>query len=417
MGDVELAGHHRRDPAGILRDDLDDQLLELHRALVLVHRRAPFVGIVALQHDLGARLPALETPRSGAVGALDAVVLAQRFHAFLVVDHVGEHGELQQQLGERLLEFVLDGIGIGRAQFLDVAGAPGKRSLDRGVLQPLEAVDHVLGREFLAAAERHVVAQFEGVGLAVLADRPRLGEIRDRRAAVPVERHQRVLEHVDDVGGRPPGRALRVVVRRVDTLHHVERLRRSGARDANCQCHTENGSDHVCSLGSRTSRKASPRRLAASTITKIAQLGIGRDVGRHEQEVAALRRHHAEFGGRRLRAHAEEAERRADQDDLAKAKGEEHEDRRNAVQRQVAPDQRAVRHADRAAGFHEFLAHDADRGASRHPRDVGHGGNHQRNDHGGQAAPKIAATASPIRIAGKASITSTSRMIQPSSRR
>ena len=32
-------------------------------------------------------------------------------------------------------------------------------------------------------------------------------------------------------------------------------------------------------------------------------------------------------------------------------------------------------------------------------------------------APKIAATASPIRIAGKASITSTSRMIQPSSRR
>ena len=32
-------------------------------------------------------------------------------------------------------------------------------------------------------------------------------------------------------------------------------------------------------------------------------------------------------------------------------------------------------------------------------------------------APKIAATASPIRIAGKASITSTRRMIQPSRRR
>ena len=40
---------------------------------------------------------------------------------------------------------------------------------------------------------------------------------------------------------------------------------------------------------------------------------------RHEQEVAALGRHHAEFGGRRLRAHAEEAERCADQDDLAEA--------------------------------------------------------------------------------------------------
>jgi hypothetical protein len=32
-------------------------------------------------------------------------------------------------------------------------------------------------------------------------------------------------------------------------------------------------------------------------------------------------------------------------------------------------------------------------------------------------APNTAATASPIRIAGKASSTSTSRMIQPSSRR
>ena len=192
------------------------ELLELHRALVLVHRRAPFVGVVALQHDLGARLPRFETPRPGAVGALDAVVLAQRLDAFLVVDHVGEHGELQQQFGVRLLELVFDGVGIGRAQFLDVAGAPGIRPLDRGILQPLEAVDHVLGGELLAAAERHVVAQLEGVGLAVLADRPRLGEIGNRRAAVPVERHQRVLEHVDDVGGRPPGGALRIVVRRVD---------------------------------------------------------------------------------------------------------------------------------------------------------------------------------------------------------
>src|SRR6478736_486675 len=77
-----------------------------------------------------------------------------------------------------------------------------------------------------------------------------------------------------------------------------------------------------------------------------------RDMRRHEQEVAALRRHHAEFGRRRLRAHAEEAERRADQDDLAEAQGEKHEDRRNAVERQIAPDQRAVRYADGATGLH-----------------------------------------------------------------
>ena len=125
VGDVELAGHHRRDAAGILGHDLDDELFEFHRPLVLVHRGAPFVGVVALEHDLGARLPVIETPRPGAVGALDAVILAQRLDALLVVDHVGEHRELQQQFGERLLEFVFDGVRIGRAQFLDVAGAPG----------------------------------------------------------------------------------------------------------------------------------------------------------------------------------------------------------------------------------------------------------------------------------------------------
>ena len=178
---VELAGHHRGDAAGILRHDLDHQLLELHRPLVLVHRGAPLVGVVALQHDLRARLPGLEAPRAGAVGALDAVILAQRLDIVLVEDGVGEHGELQQQLGERLGQLVLDGVGIGRAQLLDVAGAPGEGALDLRALQPLEGEDHVLGGELLAAAEGDVVAQLEGVELAVGADGPRLGEIGDRR--------------------------------------------------------------------------------------------------------------------------------------------------------------------------------------------------------------------------------------------
>ena len=79
---------HGGDAAGILGHDLDDQLLEFHRALVLVHRRAPFVGVVALQHDLGARLPALEAPWPGTVDRLDTIVLAERLHALLVVDRV-----------------------------------------------------------------------------------------------------------------------------------------------------------------------------------------------------------------------------------------------------------------------------------------------------------------------------------------
>ena len=221
-GDVELSAQHGGDAAGILGHDLDAELLELHRALVLVHRRAPFVGVVALQHDFRARLPALEAPRSGAVDRLDAVVLAERFHAFLVVDGGGEHRELEQKIGEWLIEFVFDGVGIGRAQFLDVAGTPGQRRLQLGAGQALEGIDHVGGGELLAAAELHVVAQLESIELAVLADGPRFGEVGDRRLAVPVHRDQRVLEHVDDVGGRRPCGALAVIMRRVERFHHLQ---------------------------------------------------------------------------------------------------------------------------------------------------------------------------------------------------
>ena len=154
---------------------------------------------MALQHDLGARLPALETPRAGAVDPLDAVVLAELLHAFPIVDGVGVHRELQQQFGVGLVQFVFDRIGIGRAQLLDVAGSPAVGRLGLRILQALEAVDHIGGGEFLAAAERHVVAQLECISPAILADGPRFGEIRDRRPAVPVERHQRILDHVDDV--------------------------------------------------------------------------------------------------------------------------------------------------------------------------------------------------------------------------
>ena len=224
MGDVELPAHHRRDPRRILRHDLDRELLELHRALVLVHRRPPLVGVVPLQHDLRARLPRLEAPWTGAVDRLRAVVLAVFLHALLVVDRHREADEVHHQVGERLVQLVFDGGGIRRAQLLDVAGAPFQRRLGVGVEQALEAVEHVGGGELLAAAELHVVAQLEGVGLAVLADLPGFGQIRDHRLAVPVQRHQRVLDHVDDVGGGRPGGALAVIMRRVERLHHPQRL-------------------------------------------------------------------------------------------------------------------------------------------------------------------------------------------------
>src|SRR5262249_34322106 len=119
----------------------------------------------------------------------------------------------------------------------------------------------------------------EGVGAAVLADAPGLGQIGDRGLAVPVERHQGVLHHVDDVGGGRPGGALRVIVRRVERLHHVEGLAGGTAAEAERRAKSEHGAAHgsprqCCSLGSSTSRKASPNRFEASTMTKMARLGM-----------------------------------------------------------------------------------------------------------------------------------------------
>jgi hypothetical protein len=332
------------------------------------------------------------------------------------VDDVGEHRELQQQFGERLLELVFDRVGIGRAQFLDVARAPGERSLDRRVLEPLEAVDDVIGGELLAAAERDVVTQLERIGPAVLADRPRLGEIGDRRAAVPVERDQRILEHVDDVGGRSPAGALRIVMRRVDAFMMVSVWAAAvpAIPNANATLRT----DLIMSAASDRGRRGMRRpKVGGQHDHEDGTARDRRDMRRHEQEVAALRRHHAEFGGRRLRAHAEEAERRADQDDLAEAQGEKHEDRRNAVERQVAPDQSRVdTPTARPASMNSWpitpiAAPRATRATS------GTVATTSAITTGRQPGAEDRGHREPDQDRGKASITSTSRMIQPSRRR
>jgi hypothetical protein len=60
---------------------------------------------------------------------------------------------LQQQLGERLLKFILDGIRVGGSQSPDAAGAPCIGCVDRWILEPRETVNDVFGGKFLAAAK------------------------------------------------------------------------------------------------------------------------------------------------------------------------------------------------------------------------------------------------------------------------
>src|ERR1700749_2965725 len=55
-----------------------------------------------------------------------------------------------------------------------------------------------------------------------------------------------------------------------------------------------------------------PQQIGGEHNGEDDQARNGGDVRRHEKEVASLRRHHAEFRGRRLRTQTEEAERRAD---------------------------------------------------------------------------------------------------------
>jgi len=140
------------------------------------------------------------------------------------VDRVVVHGELQQQVGIRLAQLVLDRVRIRRPELLDLAGAPGIGRARGRILLPVEAVDHVLGSELLAAAELHVVAKLEGVELSIRAHRPGLGQQGHGSLAVPVQRHQRVLDQVDDVGGGRPAGTVPVEVGRIARFRHGESL-------------------------------------------------------------------------------------------------------------------------------------------------------------------------------------------------
>ena len=222
-GDVHLAARHRREPRRLFRHDLEDDLLEFCRAPVLIELRTPLVFGAARQHHLVARLPAGEAERSGAVDALHPEVAAERLDVLLVDDGRLEDREVLQQLAERLLELILDGHVVLGADLLDLAHAPGERRLGFLVHDAVDGVDDVLRRELLAAAEGHVVAQVERVGLAVLADGPGFRQQRLDRLQVVVERHQRVAEHVHRHGAGTGAR--RIVMRRLDVVHHRQRLR------------------------------------------------------------------------------------------------------------------------------------------------------------------------------------------------
>ena len=67
--------------------------------------------------------------------------------------------------------------------------------------------DHIVGRQWLAIAPAHALAQFEGPRLLVQGDRPRLGQARARFLGGHIQVNQRAKEEADDgIGGGVVGK-------------------------------------------------------------------------------------------------------------------------------------------------------------------------------------------------------------------
>ena len=88
--------------------------------------------------------------------------------------------------------------------------------------------------------------------------------------------------------------------------------------------------------GSSRSRRASPTRFSASTITKIARPGQQHHVGTEDHELAARGEHAAPVRRRRLGAEAEEAQSRRREDLRADVEAERDDERREQVRDHVA---------------------------------------------------------------------------------
>jgi len=105
----------------------------------------------------------LHAERAGAVERLDTVVGAKLLHLVDIDDGVEVLRHLVEQLGERLLQPVLDGVVIDGDDLVEITHAPFHQALGLGRLPALVGRHDVLRRHLLAAAEAYVVAQLEGV--------------------------------------------------------------------------------------------------------------------------------------------------------------------------------------------------------------------------------------------------------------
>ena len=221
LGGVALAGLEGGEDCVGVGDDAPDHAVDLG-GRVLEDGRAPVVAVVLLEHEFLPGGPGDPAEWAGAVEALDAEIGAELFDAVFVDDREEEQAELEGQFVEGGGEFVFDGEGVGRADVLDGAGAPADGGVGGGVDEALDGVDDVVGGHLAAAAEGDVVAEVEGVELAVGADVPGFGEAGADGFHVPIEGGEGVGEEGEAFAGGAGGGAGRVVIVAVDGAEQDE---------------------------------------------------------------------------------------------------------------------------------------------------------------------------------------------------
>ena len=121
------------------------------------------------------------------------------------------------------------------------------------------------------------------------------------------------------------------VDRRANAVDGAERARCGVEVDDEVLDLEEAACQVLFSLGSSASRRPSPIRLMASTVIRMARPGKVTTHQARRMNSRAVGEHGAPFRRRRLRAHAEEAERRGVEDGVGEGQRRLHDQRRQAV--------------------------------------------------------------------------------------
>ena len=188
QGQINLAGLQLQGLRIVVRDDLEDDAVDLRRTEVII--------LVFDQHDGLPGVPALQFIWAGA----DRMAEEIRFLHVLVLQQVlwqNGHGHIVKKGHVRCGQAEHDGLVVGNGDLLHILKV---RRVFRAVFGVHDGFDrelYVLGRERLAVMPLHAVAQVEGVGAGALIVFPRFSQTGNDLVAAVVGGQTAEEQHVD----------------------------------------------------------------------------------------------------------------------------------------------------------------------------------------------------------------------------